>query len=564
MTAKPTHTPKRLRFLPDLLICLLIFAVTLPLVYHFARNGFDPHHSGLMYKSALDVVNGKVLFLETFTQYGALTTWLQALSLLVLGERVNSILFVTALFYAIDFALLYHLARRLLSRGFSLLAVGLTLSLAPFYFWIFHPWSSVFALTFLLLSLEFTLLSLERQGVCGLVFSALSGFNTALCFWCRQPVGIVTALAALLVPVFLIIVRRAPCERRRYVHMLILCAIGIVLGVVALLVPIILPGAARDFVHQSLVGMLRFASDRSSADRFGIFGFLGLLLYDLLLSPFEGFELPGLDILWSVLPLTALVFALVRILAVLKQRKQDPQDPLAHQDLIHLAFGIFAVSAWHQYYPVFCYRHWFWGSFLCVPIVIFYLIHGVQKLLELPRFAKYRTSRHRSLALILAVLILFGPNSGYRIFSAVRTSMEMQQNGVFDSAYCDHLDGLYLDAEQREHFELFFKCVDDLKKQFPDVNVINGTENGVYALFGENFCPMFNNSGDFFYDDYPKWLAEYIATERPIYVGPHAPSETYVLYISLPGDGGDNYALWHGVPAAIYLPIELYVQLNIS
>ena len=103
-------TPKRARFLPDLLISLAIFVLTLPFIYYFARNGFDPHHSGLMYKAALDVARGKVLFLETFTQYGALTTWLQALSLHLLGERVTSILFTTALFYAIDFALLYRLS----------------------------------------------------------------------------------------------------------------------------------------------------------------------------------------------------------------------------------------------------------------------------------------------------------------------------------------------------------------------------------------------------------------------------------------------------------------------
>ena len=73
------------------LTLFLILTLTLPLVYHFARIGFDPHHAGLMYKSALDVANGAHLFSETFTQYGALVTWMQALSLLVLGKQVTSI-----------------------------------------------------------------------------------------------------------------------------------------------------------------------------------------------------------------------------------------------------------------------------------------------------------------------------------------------------------------------------------------------------------------------------------------------------------------------------------------
>ena len=118
----------------EALIAFAILLLTLPFVYTLSKNGFDSHHTGLMYKGALDVASGKALFRETFTQYGALTTYIQALFLLIFGKRVTSILLATALFYALDFLLLYRISRRFLCRTLSLVGTGITVFLAPFYF----------------------------------------------------------------------------------------------------------------------------------------------------------------------------------------------------------------------------------------------------------------------------------------------------------------------------------------------------------------------------------------------------------------------------------------------
>ena len=145
------------------LLCFAIFALTLPLVYWFSRINFDPHHTGLMLKGALDVANGKRLFAETYTQYGALVTWIQALFIRMLGTSVTSILLATSLFYALSYPLLYRMARRFLSIPVSLLTTLVSVFLAPFYFWEFQPWSSVFALFFLLCSLLALFHVFERE-----------------------------------------------------------------------------------------------------------------------------------------------------------------------------------------------------------------------------------------------------------------------------------------------------------------------------------------------------------------------------------------------------------------
>ena len=101
-----------------------------------------------------------------------------------------------------------------------------------------------------------------------------------------------------------------------------------------------------------------------------------------------------------------------------------------------------------------------------------------------------------------------------------------------------------------------------MQSTFPEKNIVNTTENGIFALFGENFCPIFNNSGDFYYAEYPALQENYIREARPIVIGPEAPDGTYVLYKTLNGNPADPYAEYHRMPANIYLPAELHAQIT--
>ena len=553
LTCNQKHRPWR-----EPLVYLAILVLTLPFVYALSKNGFDSHHTGLMYKGALDVTNGKILFSETFTQYGALTTYIQALFLLLFGKRVTSILLATALFYALDYLLLYRISRRFLSRTLSLAGTVITVFLAPFYFenWFFHPWSSVFAITFLLLSLDFLLLAFEKGKRSSFLFAALSGACASLSFWCRQPVGMVTVLAGILCIAFL-----ALCQRKTRRSLFVLLGVflaGVAVGILLLLIPIAAMGAMKDFVRQSLGGMFTFASDRSTAENAGLWGLCSHLFYSLFTSPFYNAYHIWIDPVWTLLPLAALVMALgVAVRMILAARKTGEFAP---RDVLLLAYGIFAVANWHQYYPVPCYRHWYWGGFLCVPIVLLFLQWGIAKLSARQRLAFLKKPRVTPLVLALATLLLFGGNVGFRAVHAVKSAASMRENGVFEHPQYEHLNGLYLNDTMREHYTVLLDAVALLEKNFPDTNIINTTGNGIYAVFGENFCPMFNNSGDYFYEEYPTWLADYIAAEQPIVIGPEAPAG-YVLYLEIPGDGGDEFAASHNMPANIYLPAALYEAL---
>ena len=78
-----------------LALCTLIFAGL------FATIRVDPHHDGYIFKPAFDVAHGKVLYRDTYTQYGALSIMLPALLLRLVGDYLLAVKLLVALVYAI-------------------------------------------------------------------------------------------------------------------------------------------------------------------------------------------------------------------------------------------------------------------------------------------------------------------------------------------------------------------------------------------------------------------------------------------------------------------------------
>ncbi|MCX6985204.1 MAG: glycosyltransferase family 39 protein, partial [Lentisphaerae bacterium] len=127
--------------------------------------------------------------------YGALTTFIQALALKVFGPYLIVIRLTTVFFYSLSAVLLYYIWRNFLSPSFFWITYGMFLVLPPFYGWIFNPWSSIYALFFMLLANIFMINFIRRGSVLWLWGA---GVSSALTFWCRQPNGIVMYLALVL------------------------------------------------------------------------------------------------------------------------------------------------------------------------------------------------------------------------------------------------------------------------------------------------------------------------------------------------------------------------------
>ena len=136
---------------------IAVFVATVVWFSIFAVARIDLHHDAVMLKPAIDVAAGKVIFRDTFCQYGALSVWIQALAVKLFGGELIVIQLLTVLFYGGIAVLSDRIFRRFLPFPFRLANLGLFWGMAPFYIVPFHPWSSVYALFFMLLSTEFLL-----------------------------------------------------------------------------------------------------------------------------------------------------------------------------------------------------------------------------------------------------------------------------------------------------------------------------------------------------------------------------------------------------------------------
>ena len=171
----------------------VLFVITLLCFAPFAFFSVDLHHDGVMLKPAMDVAAGRVIFRDTFNQYGFLTTFIQAVAVRIFGGELLAIKLLTVVFYGLCAVELDRFWGRFLSVPFRWLMMILFWGLAPLYLLPMHPWSSVYAMYFMLLAGTLTVRYLDG-GNRKLLFGA--GVAAGLAFGCRQPCGFVLVIAA--------------------------------------------------------------------------------------------------------------------------------------------------------------------------------------------------------------------------------------------------------------------------------------------------------------------------------------------------------------------------------
>lgn len=166
-------------------LALVAFFVTVP----FAGIGLDPHHDGIMLKPALDVADGQVVFRDTFSQYGPLTTFLQA-GVLTISPTLLALKVMAVAADSLAIGLFYLVWRSILPRSLAVASAAMFVLLNPVFVsvWTVLPWSSDIAMFFQAvawLALVQTIVA-TRQ----LPWAILLGVASAAVFWCRQPVGV--------------------------------------------------------------------------------------------------------------------------------------------------------------------------------------------------------------------------------------------------------------------------------------------------------------------------------------------------------------------------------------
>ena len=479
---------------------LFVFLVTLIIAGLFATYEIDPAHDGIMLKPAIDVVEGKMLFRETFTQYGAATTLIQAGAVALFGKYVVVLRLLTAFFYAAIAVFLYLILSRFIPKYLTVLSIFIWIAIAPYLYNIFMPWSSVYANFFQIASLYFVLIFLEKKQRRYVFFT---GVLTAMTFWCRQPVGVFLFLAYIL---FFIYCFHTPGESLRatpgefkawkidkvwlyFVHFLG----GFLLINLFFLLWLWSNNALGDWYRQSIYTAFIFGRSFGG-------GYAAKKIVASLLP--VSFHLYA--VLWLILPVVLLVFLIITLGKIWIQKKLDtPQRKL----LILLLVGF---ASWWQYYPISENWHFYYGAALSVGIMVVFIY----------RMSSILTDKISRLLFLLGMLYLvFMPVMQVRIglaaFRLTADYVQIKSLKVFA--------GLKLLPSDADFFQELGVTLSRYFQSHPNVSIVTTIEP-LYLTFKENaynFHPIFVNwdfINTFVYPDYQQKFNEFVREKHPLII----------------------------------------------
>ena len=505
----------------DAALCALIAAVTFALTLYFGLYGCDPHHDGVMFEAALKVAHGAVLFRDTFTQYGALAVWYDALFIRLFGDSMASIQIAAAVGMAGCGVLLYTVGKKLTGRTVALVSALLAPALSYMYFWHLHPWSSIPALFFQLLACE-CMMQFEQDGKYYKL--ALAGLCAALCAWCRLPVGLLAFMAGGGALVLVQIMRRR--KTGEFVRGLLVYGIGFAAQLAVLVLPMAQNGTLDAWHGMVIVGTSNFAAETNTAG--ASTGFLVRLVWSLAGAWIK--RNPLIDCIWLVLPAAACLCLLrigVPVLSAYAKSLRSPHLPPCEQkEVWAVILCVYAVGGWAQYYPVSDYRHWYWSALPMLPVLAYQLCRPAVRFAKLQRLAA------------LAVAVLLAGNVAVRGYFALAsmgvlhyeknphetrpgiTGFYMDENwnrndtAVFADSRYPYLNGLRLSADTAAFYDRLYTVLDELKEKYPEKNIYNRTAEGFLGVFQTEYIPYGNAP----YSDYTNIENEYIRANKPVMI----------------------------------------------
>ncbi len=469
--------PDNLTFLKnDFLVSAVIFTLTLLVSGYFSTLGIDLHHDGILFKPAFDVASGKMLFRDTYTQYGALTTLIQGLGLIIFGKYLIVMKLSAALFYGLSSVLLYLISIKILPRFLSLVTVAVWLCLAPYYTWTFLAWSSVYALFFQLASALALLTAAEKKS---LKFELLGGIFTALTFWCRQPVGVFLFLSIMVFYLF---------SKKSFTAFLK----GNLYTSAAFLAWIIFNGALIDWWKQSI--MFSFYWSQSEGVGFSL-SKVFISLFPNVITPFT---------IWAVLPVWA-VLPIGTGLLVIRNFKNKKI----------LLLSLIGLASWLQYYPMSDVRHLYWAGTPMFPLLAA-LIYQL-----FTEFLNIDIKLTKNLAGIIASMVFIGifwPEAVYRITAGqkkvVQPFVSIPNPSVLKFMRLSPSEATFylgLDAKIQSYFAAT-----------PNGNVVAKGNNALYLTFDpriKNIHRMYINQtivNETIYQEYPAIINKYIEVNKPL------------------------------------------------
>ena len=469
----------------------IIFILVLVYFGTFVPLGLDFHHDGVMFIPALRVASGEMVFRDVYCQYGFLSPVLQGFSLWLGGNELLVMKYFSVLFYAGSAILLDIIWQRFLTPRWRDLLLIMYFILMPDQAVTFHAWSSVFALFFSLVSAALLLSFLSGKRRYTL---AGAGIFAGITFLSRHPVGVITLLAVV-ISLFFDIMLTGKSERnwKNFAVDNTIAAGGFLLPIGGTAILLIACGAWDDFVLQCISYVFGFVHSRGGQ---GSWNYLAESLMPFLTD--NGF----LDSIFATLPLFALYWLFKAV------RPSSGNIPASREQRSMLAaLAIFALGAWHQYYPVPCVRHLFWGG---IPFFGFFAL-SIRALWQYD--GKYKIPAKATAIICLLHLALCSSNRvywGYNRFTDMPKRIVSNIPGI---------RGVKQSKGEARTINYLRSNFDQLPEQIRKRGVLNYTRDGLWSVILPDAGfrhPQFIRIDSGLYPDYNEKIMHFIKAKQPV------------------------------------------------
>jgi hypothetical protein len=422
----------------------LVFFSTFAVASFFSRLGIDVLHQGFMLQSSVNLSEGKMLFKEIYFHYGPLTALLQSLAIDVFGKKLIVIQVETALFYALTSIFLWLIWSRLMRPIFATVTCFVWLCMAPYFGAEFLPWSSVYSLFFLTLSLYTFILVIETRNQRCLY---LTGMIVSLTFWSKQPVGILLFLSMLSFYFIMHVLQKSNLK-------VTLKEIGIFLAgnitvSAALLVWLLMNGAIKDWWIQCFTGIAEWAF---ASGGWGI-------AYQAVWAVKDFFPYN----FWTLFPL----FAFLTLASV--ATNIGHKEKIDKQTQILLIILFVSLANWLNYFPVPCYRHYYWAATPLVGIFAFCLLCSWKLVVKLLKLNKIVLSFGLALLMLLSITIV-----SHEIIKKIEYGIKRYADYRYEVTKPDILSGMMVTHKsQVAALEKLDTAIQTYRTDFPGTSLIS-------------------------------------------------------------------------------------------
>lgn len=366
------------------LLSLILFLISFCIIFGFAINGVDSHHEGIVLKNALDVATGKILYRDSFTQYGCMQVWLNAILLNVFGKKLVVLEISAALFYACSILLIYLFISEFIPQFLGFIFILVYLATLEFYCWEFQPWSNIYANTFALLAVLFFL----RWFFCST--GKKKCLNAACCasfifmaFWTKMPIGVVLYMALGLSLFFCICLFHGGEGRFDKIDLLFFFIVTLVEHIIVIAF-FMLNDSWYELKHQVFFNAVDFVKNSQNNSTEDLISFIFIRLF------YPGwFPYYNADVYLFLIPVVCISCFVGMIVLRITTRNLNKKN----QKLFFIC--IFALALWSEYYPVPDMRHKTWGGVLMFPCAccilynfVIYICKVVSSIMCSDRFVK--------------------------------------------------------------------------------------------------------------------------------------------------------------------------------